>query len=229
MSAKSIRVPFFLVFVLFLLGLTLSVASAYNSSQGEGLRFCLSEECIRFAKAHFENSLWLLKSTLEVCVALATILGVYYALKTYSESIYSRVTRERADHFKVFCGFVESAPQEFRISMSLMQKRGLYFLIYPQADVAVFAVSVEYRKKLKVLEQFMERISKSFGEGGFDKRQHAVLMYEMFLGLYLEFEEPASRNVFEDEVRVCGFLDFINSSMPDLEIKLSGERHYRIS
>lgn len=229
MNAKRIRVPFFLVFVVLLLGLILSVVSAYNSSQGAGLRFCLSEECVKFAKEYFENSLWLLKSTLEICVALATILGVYYALKTYSESIYSRVTRERADHFKVFCGFVDSAPQEFRISMSLTQKRGLYFLIYPRADVAVFAVSVEYRKKLQSLDEFMEEVSKSFGAGGFDKKQHAALVYKEFSGLYLEFEEPASRNVFEDEVRACGFLDFLNSSIPELRIKLSGERHYRIA
>ncbi|UUC48130.1 retron Ec48 family effector membrane protein [Pseudomonas citronellolis] len=228
MKDRSIRFPVFVVFTVFAVGVLLSFVSAYNSASGQDLHFCLSEECIKLAKKSFENSLWLLKTTMDICVALATVLGVYYALRTYIESVYSRVTRERAEHFKGFCGFVDSAPQDFKISMSLSQKRGLYFMIYPQAESAIFSVSEKYTSKLHLISSIMDEVSKNFGRGGFDKKEHAKVMYREFSGLFLDFEEPASRDVFADEIRVCGFLDFVNSSIPELNVKLSGERHYRV-
>lgn len=212
---------------MFLTGASLAAVSVWKTVETEGLVFCISQDCIDFAKSKFASALWLFKITTDFCVATATVLAGYYALRTYMDSVDARKRAQAVEHFRNFCSVIDSAPFDVRLKLSVNSKEKLYKFLFPNAFSGDLNVSQEYVDSLRSLCSLLDAASKSYGLGNFDKRAHSKLVLEKFASLEIQFPDYREADHYSHEARACGFFDYINSTVHGVTIRLSSERHYK--
>lgn len=220
---------FWAILAAFFLGASVAIVSVWQTIEAERLVFCLSQECIKFAKSRFDGALWLFKIITDFCVAAATVVAGYYALCTYMDSVQARKSSQILEHYKNFCSWIDLAPSQVRWNFSVSSRVKLYNFLFPLAPSAKFQVSPKYIDFLRSLCADLDSASEGYGAGGFDKQRHSEMMMSRFESLEIFFLDYRATDYYLHEVRACGFVDYLNSNFPGVSVALSRDRHYKVA
>jgi hypothetical protein len=217
---RSIKIPFVLLAILMFGGIGTSIVSACNTAITFGYQFCFSEACVKFALDAFQDSLRLVKITVEACASLATVLGVFYALKTYMDSVYSRLSVERRQHYLWFSDLVKSASKKSHVAMSEQQAKGLYNFIFPHTGNRLHP-SEKYLNQILSIKATIEEANRSCGGVvPFRRAAHADRIYSLFRQMFIVFEEERDAEIIVHEAIGFTFLDEINKHILETNIRL---------
>ncbi len=224
----SIKIPFLLLAIVLAAGVATALVSVVCTALTLRYQFCFSEACISFALDAFKDSLQLVKFTLEGCAALATILGVFYALRTYMDSVYSRLSIERRQHYSWFVDLVVDASKKSHVTLSELQIKNLYNFIFPSAGKRL-QPSSEYLNHIEFIKAMIEEANKSCGAvRPFCKSAHAGRMYSAFRKVSVFFEEERDADIITHEEFGFRFLDEINKCILETDVRLQNiERLYK--
>lgn len=225
----NFKAPFLFVAFILTAGLSLAAFSAVRTAMIRGYSFCFSEDCIRFAVKVFEGSMSFAKYTLEISASLATVIGVYFALRTYIDSVRARISAERETHMIGILEHVRSASKMSGVMLSVSQARELYDLIFSKSLNGCFDPSKDYLRRINNLRNFIKARSASYGSAeGFSKEEHARSMYSLLKRLSIKFEEERPADAYSHETMALKFLDNLNSNIGGADAQLSGiDRLYR--
>lgn len=225
---RSIKIPFLLLAMFLVGGVATAVVSAMYTAIILGYQFCFSEACISFALDAFKDSLQLVKFTLEGCASLATILGVFYALKTYMDSVYSRLSIERRQHYSWFTEVVAAASRKSHVEVSDLQAKNLYNFIFPSSGNRL-QPSSEYLAHIELIKAVIDDANQTCGAVlPFCKATHAGRIYPAFRKVSIFFEEERDADIITHEEVGFRFLDEINKCILETDIRLQCiERLYK--
>ncbi|MCQ4248917.1 retron Ec48 family effector membrane protein [Pseudomonas stutzeri] len=225
----NFKAPFLFVAFILTAGLSLATFSAVRTAMIRGYSFCFSEECIRFAVQVFEGSMSFAKYTLEIGASLATVIGVYFALQTYIDSVRARISAERKVHMIGVLEHVRSASEMSGVMLTTSQAKELYDLIFPRSIDGCFDPSRDYLLRINNLRQFIKTRSAGYGSAeGFSRDEHARSIYSLLKIFSIEFEEERPAHAYNHETMALKFLDNLNTNIGCADAQLSGiDRLYR--
>lgn len=135
--------------IVFLAGFFLSLTVLAQTSFREQLfskELCFSKVCVDYYFKTVDTAFLIAKSTLEVCVSVATVGGIFVALVSYFNTSGNAALTNHIEHLKVFSEYLESEiKKRDRLSSNLIDTLLLYGMIFNQSHSGKTSVSVEYR------------------------------------------------------------------------------------
>jgi hypothetical protein len=167
------------IFFIFILGLVIAIVVWVATSMRGGffaLPICFSNDCVKWYLGEIDQSLLIIKATVDVSVAIATSGGIFVALLSYFNTSSNAALANHIEHLKVFCEYLESEiKKRDRLSTRSIDALLLYGKIFAQSRNGKTSVSNEYKIFIKALNLIIEE---SNGRcvvgtpGGFSYKDH---------------------------------------------------------
>lgn len=134
--------------IIFLVGFGLSLFVLVQTSSQEQLftqKLCFTKVCVDYYFTKVDTAFLIAKSTLEICVSVATVGGIFVALLSYFNTSGNAALTNHIEHLKVFSEYLESeVKKRDRLSSNLIDTLLLYGVIFNQSRSGKTSVSVEY-------------------------------------------------------------------------------------
>lgn len=135
--------------VIFLCGLLLFSVVLVQTSYREQLfskELCFAQVCVDYYLKEVGTAFSIAKSTLDVCVSVATVGGIFVALLSYFNTSGNAALTNHIEHLKVFGDYLESEiKKRDRLSSNLIDNLLLYGMIFNQSRSGKTTISGEYR------------------------------------------------------------------------------------
>lgn len=208
-----------LLLLIALIGLGLSAAVLVSSSMQDNLfslKFCLHKQCVKYYLEAVDQALLIAKATFDLCVAIATVGGIFVALLSYFNSAGTAALTNHIEHLKVFCEYLDSEiKKRDRVSGDLIDYLLLYGFIFNQSRDGKTSVSDEYKKLISGLNEIIENsnaICKRGASMGFDYRKHQEKVRDHLAPVGITLFIAPRNDYFETEGQLFSLLHRIGQS-----------------
>lgn len=165
--------------LILMIGLLLSISIWICTSMQENLfslDICFTNKCVSDFGDSISTSLAVAKSTLDICVAVATIGGIFVALLSYINTANNNALTNHIEHLKVFSEYLESEiKKRDRLRSELFDSLLLYSTIFNESRHGNTAVSKEYIEFIVQLNNIVIESNQrctTGTPGGFSYRDH---------------------------------------------------------
>jgi hypothetical protein len=208
-----------LLLLIALIGLGLSIAVLVSSSLQENLfsfQFCLQKQCVKDYLEAIDQALVIAKATFDLCVAIATVGGIFVALLSYFNSAGTAALANHIEHLKVFCEYLDSEiKKRDRISGELIDYLLLYGFIFNQSRSGKTSVSDEYKILINGLNKIIENSNAMCKKGasmGFDYRRHQEKIRDHLAPVGITLFIAPRNDYFETEGQLFSLLHRLGQS-----------------
>lgn len=204
---------------IFIVGLGLSVVSFFASSLDSHLfskSFCFTQSCLSAYFSDLEQSFMIAKATFDLCVAIATIGGIFVALLSYLNTSGSAALANHIEHLKVFCEYVDGeVKKKDRLSAQLIDSLLLYGFIFNQSRNGRTSVSNDFKDLilgLNVIIMESNAICSAGASGGFDYNNHQKRVRDHLAPAGVTIYMAPRKDYFEMEQQMLSLLQRIGQS-----------------
>lgn len=204
---------------IFLVGLGLSFAAFFASSLDGQLfskSFCFTTSCLEEYFSDVGQSLVIAKATFDLCVAIATIGGIFVALLSYFNASGSAALANHIEHLKVFCEYIDSeVEKKDRLSAQLIDSLLLYGFIFNQSRSGRTSVSKDFNDLilgLNVIIQESNAICAAGASSGFDYNKHQRRVRDHLAPAGITIYMAPRKDYFEMEQQILSLLHRIGQS-----------------
>lgn len=190
-----VRRLFLIVSSIFLCGLFFSfliIISTIISSQMYLRNFCLSNNCIDNFFKDVSSVGDIMSGAVSLCVAIATIGGIFVALMNYIASQKNFAFNNHIEHLKVFCDYMDlEISKRDRLSKKSFDYLVFYGLIFEKSRDGSSEVSEKFSKFIDDLNYIIDRSNSicDAKDQGFDYKKHQRYMRDHFgsIGISIYF------------------------------------------
>lgn len=178
--------------------------------------FCLTNECATEAANLFVQSLEILKSTVGLLSAIATVGGILVALLGYLNSASVSALGNHIAHFNVFQSFLASEiARRHLVSPASVDVYMWYRTIFHQSRSGVTAVSSRYVGLIEDIANEIERSNlqaKKAHEGSFRYVEHQNRIIEALAGVGITLTRHPRIDFFQVERELFSLISSVNAA-----------------
>lgn len=232
---NGLKVLAWLLGTIFIVGLSLAFATLAKTSFDKNFfsqDLCFSNTCVRDYISHIDQSLAIIKSTLDVGVAIATIGGIFVALLSYFNSAGNAALTNHIEHLKIFVEYIESEiTKRDRLSSEHIDTLLLYNTIFSQSRSGKTSVSPEYVQFIMDLNLIIEESNQRCvvgTPGGFSYKDHQRKIRDHLAPAGITVYTAPRNDYFEMESQLFSLLHRIGQSFcpPSTPLTLVGRQYY---
>lgn len=178
--------------------------------------WCWSNDCIKSFFGETDQSFLIAKSTIDLCVAAATVGGIFVALLSYITSSKNGALTNHIEHLKVFCDYLASEiNKRDRLTPELIDSLVLYEFIFDQSRSGRTTVSKSFIEFVKTTNTIIEESNSKCQKGvvgGFSYNEHQKKMKQHFAEAGVTLYMAPRNDYFETEGQLFSLLDRISQS-----------------
>jgi len=201
------------------LGLSISAITFIATGYQDGAfsrPFCVTNKCATEAANLFAQSLEILKSTVGLLGAIATVGGILVALLGYLNSTSVSALGNHIAHFNVFQSFLASEiSRRHLVSPSSVDIYMWYRTIFHQSRSGITAVSSGYVDLVEVIASEIERSNmqaKKAHEGSFRYVEHQNRMIDALAGVGITLTRHPRIDFFQVERELLSLISSVNAA-----------------
>ncbi|OYU05563.1 MAG: hypothetical protein CFE47_20760 [Pseudomonas sp. PGPPP1] len=213
-------------------GLMLSLIIFFKTGISDSFNkdFCFSNFCVEHTLSLFNQPLLILKETLNLLVALATIGGIIVALLSYLNSVGATALSNHISHFSIFQSYLSNEiSKRDRVSTSSIDTFLWYNSIFSQSRLGLTTISSDY---VKIIESINKEIIKSnlqaakAESGAFRYRPHQERIIQTMLNIGIVITHQPRNEFYEIEDQILSLIATVNKSfcysdqVPSIEKRL---------
>ena len=215
----------YIVFFIFLFGTILALLVAYDIYGKNNFKFCVTEECFKYAYIKFKTSFDIIVSTGLIAAYVSALLGSYIGLRSYQLSIEQDRNNKHLVNLSDFrIQIKDLIDSNESINKSYFFINRLYCCIFPESYSAVFKVSENYKIIIEDINKLVCESNASCGTGaGWTAALHVEKMIINFnkIGIEVDVDVSSPDYFFPLEGKVFDFIDQVNTKVLDFDYKLS--------
>lgn len=215
----SIAILAGLIAGIILIGTTLSLITFFHTLRETGLinrSVCWSDGCVKELVEQIPNTLGILKTTMDVSVAIATAGGIFVALLSYFTTASNAALTNHIEHLKVFNEYLESEiKKREKLSSQQIDALLLYNVIFDQSRFGKTSVSNDYKVFIKRLNTIIQESNARCvvgTPGGFSYKDHQRKVKELLEGAGVTVYMAPRNDYFEMEDQLFSLLHRISQS-----------------
>jgi hypothetical protein len=221
----------FLVSLAFLLISIIATSISLISSPNMSFSFCLKNECIETAIVLFSASIKILKGLLIVLTSIATIGGIFLALKSYINTYNNSILHNHISHLSLFKDFIlGELNKRDKLHISSFDIFKWYNLIYNESKSGSMGISAKYIDAINsinvVIDSSNQKVSKATN-GSYLYKKHQNELINVMLPLGVEMSSLPRNNFYEVETQLIELISVINIEFcSDTDIPKLQKRYY---
>lgn len=195
-------------------------------------KICLSSRCYNNFIERFSSSFSVLKYTVKFVVALATIGGIYIAIKSYVNSSYTSAISNHIGNFRVFKDFVENEVLKYgMISLGSVNTIFWYNSLFPKSRTGVLEVSEQYENIINSINEVIvgsNRLVTTSEKPDFSYLVHQDNMKLALAGVGIKIDRLPRNQFYQVEGQVLDLIRVVNLEfcMLDPNLYAFSERKY---
>lgn len=230
----SIAILAGLIAGIILIGTTISAFTFSRTLKETGLidrSICWSDGCVKELVDQIPNTLGILKTTMDVSVAIATAGGIFVALLSYFTTASNTALTNHIEHLKVFNEYLESEIRKReKLSSQQIDALLLYNVIFDQSRFGKTSVSESYKVFVKKLNEIIQESNERCvigTPGGFNYKDHQRKVKELLESAGITVYMAPRNDYFEMEDQLFSLLHRISQSFcPPNILESIGKRSY---
>jgi hypothetical protein len=204
-------------FIVGLVFLSISIIATTFSivfSPNMNFSFCLKNECIETAIVLFSASIKILKGLLIVVTSVATIGGIFLALKSYINTYNSSILHNHISHLSLFKDFIlGELEKRDKLHISSFDIFKWYNLIYNESKSGSMNISAKYISAINsinaAIDSSNQKASKATN-GSYLYKKHQNTLINVMLPLGIEMSSLPRNNFYEVETQLIALISVIN-------------------
>lgn len=232
---KGLKWLIALLIVIFLTGVLASVIVLVHTGFHNDLfkrDICLGNACVAYFKSRASVSIDILRGSIELMVAVATIGGIVVALLSYLESVNANALTNHISHISIFENFLRREVEtKDRISAKSINIYFWYGLIFERSRVGSTSISEKYISVVNGIAGAMEQSNaqvKSAGAQGFSFVQHQERMIKAFSEVGISVTRHPRIDFYDVEEQLIVLINRVNSAFCyGKEVNDLPKRNYR--
>jgi hypothetical protein len=224
----------FRTFIFCLVFLLISIiATSYSiiSSPNTTFTFCFTNKCLETTMTLFSASIKIFQGLLIVVTSVATIGGIFLALKSYINTHSSSILHNHISHLSLFKDFIlGELDKRDKLHISSFDIFKWYNLIYKESKSGSMNISNKYVDDINsiniVIESSNQRVSKATN-GSFIYNNHQDALISVMLPLGVKMSRLPRNNFYEVETQLLELISVINIEFcSDTDIPELQKRYY---
>lgn len=199
-----------LVALISILSTTLSIYHSPTINFG----FCFNNECLERTIAAYSSSIKILQSLLITFTSMATIGGIFIALKSYINTYNSSILHNHISHFSLFKDFIlGKLDKRDKLHISSFDIFKWYNLIYTQSKLGSMVISSQYTGVIDSINSAInssnEQVSVA-SEGSFYYKKHQYKLIDVMEPLGVKLGTLPRNNFYDVETQLISLISVIN-------------------
>ncbi|MBU2872366.1 retron Ec48 family effector membrane protein [Colwellia sp. E2M01] len=204
-----------IVSLIFLLLSIIATTISVFKSPDVGFSFCLTNDCLKMTINLYSASIHIMQSILILFTSIATIGGIFIALKSYINTYNSSLLHNHISHFTLFKDFFKSEiDKRDKLKISNFDIFRWYNLMYPDSKIGSMNTSDNYIDIITninvVIASSNEQVSIA-SDGSFLYRKHQHKLIEATLVLGVELSTLPRNNFYDVETQLLSLISVINN------------------
>jgi len=176
--------------------------------------FCFNNGCLEQTIKSYSSSIKIIQSLLITFTSIATIGGIFLALKSYINAYNSSILHNHISHFSLFKDFIlGEIGKRDKLSISSFDIFKWYNLIYAESKLGSMDISSEYTKAIYYINQAIdssnEQVSRA-SKGSFIYKKHQYKLIDVVLPLGIELGTLPRNNFYEVETQLMSLISVVN-------------------
>lgn len=214
-----------------LLVIIITTSCSIIYSQNVSYSFCLTNECLEEAIILYSASIKIFKGLLIVLTTIATIGGIFLALKSYINTYSSSILHNHISHLSLFKDFIlGELEKRDKLHISSFDIFKWYNLIYSNSKSGSMGISTEYTDAIKsingVINSSNQKVSKATN-GSYIYKKHQNTLISVMLPLGIEMSSLPRNNFYEVETQLLALISVVNIEFcSDIDIVELQKRYY---
>jgi hypothetical protein len=204
----------FIIGLVFLLVSVLATSFSLIFLPNMSFSLCFSNQCIETAIVLFSASIKILQGLIIVITSIATIGGIFLALKSYINTHNSSILHNHISHLSLFKDFIlGELKKRDKLHISSFDIFKLYNLIYNNSKSGSMKISAEYINAINsiniVIDSSNQKVSKATN-GSYLYKKHQNTLISVLLPLGIEMNSLPRNNFYEVETQLMELITVIN-------------------
>lgn len=221
----------FTVGCLFLLISIISTSYSLIFSSNVSYSFCLTNECLETTITLFSASIKIFQGLLIIVTSIATIGGIFLALKSYINSYNNSILHNHISHLSIFKDFIlGELNKRDKLDISSFDIFKWYNLIYSESKIGSMKISTKYISAINQINAVIDSSNQKASmatNGSFLYKKHQNILISAMLPLGVEMCVLPRNNFYEVETQLMSLVSVINKEFcSDTDIPELQKRYY---
>jgi hypothetical protein len=215
---KHLNNPLFWIFIILSVGCMLAIgvfiSEIYFQDFDKG-HFCFSHRCVReFVEATCGKPLVVISETIQLIVSLATVGGIYLALKTYISNLNNSKLANHISHFSIFNNYInDELNRNTSIKRRSISVLAWYNVIFDSSRQGNLEISNKYIDFMNQLNNEINssNLMASKATGGFFRYvDHQVRIQNTLRMISIEIDKMPRNDFYEVEDQILSLIRNVN-------------------
>jgi hypothetical protein len=187
---------------------------------------CFTSDCVDQAAEYFSGPMSIIKETINLLVAIATIGGIIVALMSYITSVGTTALSNHISHFSIFQNYLNNEiARRDRISPTSIDTLFWYNAIFSDSRFGQTSISLEYIELVKSLNTQISQSNdqaKKTETDSFRYKPHQARLIQTLRSFGIQLTHQPRNDFYEIEGQVFSLISCVNKSfcyrrhVPDL-------------
>ena len=212
--ANSIQILSATLFLVFFIGLLMSLTFFFNAYPTEGLNLKFDTKGYEYFKSHFSPSIEIMEVTFKFMVSVATIGGIFIAVKSYYSNQYSSSISNHIANTKTFADFVKNEASKCPlVSNDSISPFLWYNEIFPNSKSGNLEVSGDYLASIRAINKVINNsntVYMSSDKPDFSYQKHQTQMIAALNRVGFQVARLSRNNFYACESEVLGLIQLTN-------------------